>query len=130
MKTFMPIEKRNTKMKKLHQAEPLPSNFLERITIIITKNLHDEKFGVDQLQKELLISYPHMYRKIKGLTGCTPSLYIRQLRLERAAYFLQQSDMQIRQIAFKVGFNTPNYFTSCFLEYFGCTPSTYRKNNS
>jgi len=123
---LVPIENNRFRMQEFQQNEHLPPTFLEKVTAIIEEQLHDEEFGVERLQKDLTISYPHMYRKIKEITGLSPSLYIRQLRLKRATYLLQKSELQIGEIAYRVGFNTPNYFTNCFVELYGCTPSAFR----
>jgi len=113
-------------MQKSKQYEYIRPDFLDKVKTIIEEQLHDERFGVERLQKDLTISYPHMYRKIKDITGLSPSLYIRQHRLNRAAYLLQNSEFQIGEIAYKVGFNTPSYFTNCFIALYGVTPSVFR----
>jgi len=123
---LVPIENNRFKMQQFQHNEQLPPTFLEKVNAIIKEQLHEETFGVERLQKDLLISYPHMYRKIKELTGLSPSLFIRQLRLKRAASLLQKSELHIGEIAYRVGFNTPNYFTTCFVEFYNCTPSAFR----
>jgi len=110
--------------------DDLPPKFMKRVDTIISINLKDENFGVEALSKELSISYSSMNRKIKTKTGKPPFFYIREKRLERANYLLTATDLNIGEIALRVGFNTANYFSKCFHEYYKCTPMSYRKNNS
>jgi len=106
----------------------LPSNFLDRLDTIITKNLHKENFSIEILCKELTVSYTHTYRKIRTATGLSPSMYICKMRLKQACQLLEITDLNIRKIAFRVGFNTQAYFSKCFTDWCGCPPLRYRRS--
>ncbi|WP_081445126.1 helix-turn-helix domain-containing protein [Sphingobacterium spiritivorum] len=66
-------------------------------------------------------------KKVKALTGLTIGDFIKILRLNRAAALLQETDLPVSQIAYKVGFNDPKYFSKEFKKYFGKNPTDYSK---
>ena len=104
----------------------LPPTFLARLDSIIADNLHDEDFSIEMLCRALSISYTHTYRKIRQETGLSPSMYICKKRLEVACHLLQNTDLNMGQIAYKVGFNTQAYFSKCFSDRYNCPPKRYR----
>ena len=81
---------------------------------------------VEELSKHLGMSRVHLYKKILALTGKTPVEFIRILRLKRAAQYLRDSQLNVSEIAYKLGFNNPKYFTKYFKEEFGISPSEYQ----
>jgi len=105
----------------------IPPKFSVRLDTIIQNHLQNENFSVEMLSKELRISYTHTYRKIREVTGLSPSQYIRKKRLEKACEYLAETDLNIGEISFHVGFNTQAYFTKCFSKKYGCAPRQYRK---
>ena len=88
--------------------------------------MDDEAFTVSNLSKLMFMSHTQMYRKVKAITGKTPSNYIRAVRLETAIHLLQNTDLQIQEIAYRVGFSDPNYFTRMFKHDYGRSPGSYR----
>ena len=73
------------------------------------------------------MSRSQLFRKIKALTGQSPSLFIRAIRLERGKELLQTTDMNVTEVAYEVGFSTLAYFPDTFLEAFGVRPSEVRR---
>ena len=63
-----------------------------------------------------------------SLMGITPSEYLRAKRIKYAEYLLHSDEYNISEIAYKVGFNNPRYFSKYFQEAYGVTPSQYKKN--
>lgn len=104
----------------------LPPTFLTRLDTIIANNLHDEDFSIETLCRELSISYTHTYRKIRQETGLSPSMYICKKRLEVACELIEKTDLNMGEIAYKVGFNTQAYFSKCFSDAYNCPPKRYR----
>ncbi|HEX6889627.1 MAG TPA: two-component regulator propeller domain-containing protein [Chryseolinea sp.] len=99
--------------------------FLTKVLDIIEKYIADENFSIDQLSREVGYSNMHFYRKIKSLTGETPSQFLRTIRLKRAAELLKKKSDNVTQIAYSVGFASVSYFNKSFKEQFGVTPGQY-----
>ena len=99
--------------------------FIERVRDIVEAQLGDTHFGVDELAAEVGLSARQLLRRMKETAGLTPNGYIRMLRLERAAQLLAQRAGSVSEIAYKVGFNQPDYFSKLFRQVFGVPPSEY-----
>ena len=91
------------------------------------ESLSDHQFDMDQLSKAAGMSRSQIFRKIKALTGQSPSVFIRHIRLQKAKELLQSTDMGVSEVAYEVGFSTPAYFSDAFLETFGARPSEVRR---
>ncbi len=101
--------------------------FLKKVVRIIEARMSDEQFDMPQLCKALNMSRSNLFRKIKALTGKSVTGLIRSLRLEKAMELLKTTDMNVTEVCFEVGFNSPNYFSRVFQEAFGVAPSAFRK---
>jgi DNA-binding response OmpR family regulator len=104
--------------------------FLERVLSLLEENMGNADFDVDAFSKGIGLSRTHLHRKLTAITGEAPNELIRSIRLKRAAILLQQQHGNISEIAYAVGFNSLNYFTKCFKEYYGLTPSEYIRNSN
>ena len=102
------------------------STFIEKVDTVIAENFYDVEFSIEDLARGVTYSYQHTYRKIKEETGMTPSVYIRRKRLERACFLLAETELNISEIAYRVGFNTLAYFSKCFMLEYGFPPTVYR----
>ncbi len=100
--------------------------FLQKLKALMEKNLDNMEFGMEVICKKMHLSYAQLYRKIKALTGQSPTIFIRKIRLEKALNLLQNTNLNISEIAYKTGFSDPNYFSRVFAEAFGVSPSTIR----
>lgn len=100
----------------------MDGQFLQRLTAILDTHLEEEYFGVDELAREVGLSKSQLLRKLQALKNKSTSQFIREYRLEKAGELLQQQVGTAAEIAYKVGFSSPTYFSSCFREYFGYTP--------
>ena len=107
----------------------LDEALLKKIMEIVEKNLADEHFGVDELAREACLSRRHLYRKLHALTNLTPAEFVQYIRLQRARELLEKKAGSVTEIAFQVGFGNPAYFSTCFRERFGATPSEVRNKN-
>lgn len=94
---------------------------------IKTVELHisDPEFSVEDLSHELGMSRVHLYKKLLALTGKSPLEFIRAIRLQQAAQLLEKSQLTVAEVAYKVGFNNPKYFTKYFKEEYNVLPSAY-----
>jgi AraC-like DNA-binding protein len=80
------------------------------------------------MSKHLGMSRVHLYKRIRQVTGLTPIEFIRIMRLKRAAQLLRESQRNVSEIAYEVGFNNPKYFSKYFKDEFGVLPSVYQEN--
>ena len=69
-----------------------------------------------------------LYRKLITLLDKSPSLFIRNIRLEKAAELLLEETLNISEITDRVGFSSSSYLSKCFQERYGCKPSEYAQN--
>ena len=102
--------------------------FLEQVDIYIRDNMSDPDTSVESMSAHLSISRVQLYKRMVSLTGTTPSEYLRSKRITYAEHLMQTEDLNVSEIAYKVGFNTPRYFSKYFQEAYGVTPSQYMKN--
>ncbi len=103
--------------------------FMNRIIKIVEEHISDMDFEVSDLQKKSELSHTQLYRKIFALTGLSPSKFIRNIRLESATKLMEQNNQNITEIALNVGFGNLSYFTKCFRERYGITPSDYLRQS-
>ena len=108
------------------ETNVLEDGFLQKIREIVEMHLRDAAFDMVQLSREVGMSHSQIFRKIKALTGRSPSVFIRRVRLQHARQLLETTTLSVAQIAYDTGFNSPNYFSRAFLEEFGKTPSELR----
>ena len=100
--------------------------FLKRAISKVEENLSLFDYNVESLANDLCMSRITFYRRLQEQTGQTPSDFIRDIRLKKAAsLIIQYQDATISDIARKVGFATPKYFSRCFKEKFGVSPKDY-----
>jgi AraC-like DNA-binding protein len=92
---------------------------------IVEKNISDPLFGVEKMAEEMGMSRANLHRKLKAITGFSPSDFIRGVRLKRAADLLRNQTDSVAQIGFTVGFEDQSYFSKSFKKQFGVSPSEY-----
>ena len=115
------------------QAEDVESpdeNFLKEMMAIVSAHIDDSEFTAAALHAESHWSEKQIYRKIKQLTGKTVSEFIRDVRMDKAAAYLAQGKLNVKEVMFKVGYTTQSYFTKCFKERFGILPSEYTQRGT
>ena len=105
----------------------LKKTFLQNVQFEIEKNISDENFGILELCQAIGISRSQLHNKIKAQTGLSTSIFIRSLRLKKANALINNSDLNISEIAYEVGFKDPSYFSRLYSEEYGFPPSVKRK---
>lgn len=100
--------------------------FIEKIHKVMMEHLRDTEFSVDNFAKEINMGRTLFYKKIKGITNYSPNEYFRIIRLKKATELLINSEMNVAEIAYEVGFNDPDYFSKSFKKQFGVTPTQFR----
>ena len=109
------------------EATSLEDQFLQRLRDIMTENLADETFSVEDLAAEMAMSRTQLHRKLKALTDQAASEYMRNFRLEIAYQLLEKNAGSIGEIAFQVGFASASYFSKSFAARYGKSPKEVRK---
>lgn len=106
----------------------IDEDFLGKVIDLLERNLDNADFDIESFSKNIGVSSSQLYRKIKSITGHSPNEFIRIYRLKKAAVLIKDSNLNISEIAYKVGFNDALYFSKCFKKQFGTAPSMYFVN--
>lgn len=101
----------------------LDEQFLNRVMMVIDEHLAEENFSIEEFGKDVGMSRSQIHRKLKALTGKSTSVYLRTVRLAKAKEMIEQKKGTISEISYWVGFASPAYFSRCFKDEFGYTPS-------
>lgn len=109
------------------EIQSADDKLLERLVKCINDNLDNPDLTSEYLASEVGLSRVHLYRKLKELTNQSATNYIRNIRLTKAAELLRQKKCSISEVAYLVGYRTPNHFSTAFKELYGVSPSEYVK---
>jgi signal transduction histidine kinase/DNA-binding response OmpR family regulator len=111
------------------QEPSLDERFLMKVRASVEKNMGNEDFTVEDLASDVNLSRAQLHRKLVALTGNSASRYIRNFRLEHAMDLLRKNVGSVSEVAYRVGYSSPAYFTKCFTEDYGMAPSQVLKSN-
>ncbi|HWB94981.1 MAG TPA: ATP-binding protein, partial [Puia sp.] len=100
-------------------------DFLERCIGIVDRHMDNPEFCVQLFCQEIGMSHPALYKKIKAISGLTVNVFIRFLRLRKAAELLIDTSKTVVEVTYTTGFNDLKYFREQFSKLFGMTPSEY-----
>jgi AraC-like DNA-binding protein len=109
------------------RISPEYKEFLDKCIQIVEKHLDDENFSVKTLLSEMGMSHSNLFRKVKSVSGQSVNVFIRFIRLRKAAELFINSGYNINETAFMVGINDTKYFREQFNKLFGMNPSEYIK---
>ena len=113
--------------KKVEKKKDVANDpFIRRFQAVVDERLTDSDLSVEDIASELALSRVQLYRKVKAVTGCTPVDLLRKSRLTKARQLLVESDLTVSEIAYRVGFTSPSYFTKCFKDEYGTVPGEAR----
>jgi signal transduction histidine kinase/CheY-like chemotaxis protein/AraC-like DNA-binding protein len=115
---------------KEYENDSMDGIFLRKAIEVVEENLANFDFTHEHLIDAMKTSKSTLYRKIKSLTGLSPSEFVRNIRLKHACLMIKSETGNISDIAYSVGFNDPKYFSTCFKTEFGITPREFLKENS
>ncbi len=125
---------RKKRTDKTISLEPTPiaitsmdEQLIERAIHYVEKNIDDPELSVEGLSQELGMSRANLYKKLQQIADKTPTEFIRLIRLRRGAQLLRESQKNVSEIAYLVGFSSPKYFSKYFREEFGMLPSAYQQ---
>lgn len=100
---------------------------INRIINIILDNITDSNFGVERLSEITNMSRSSLHRKIKALSGTSPTDFIRLIRLKKASELIADGHYRTGEVCYIVGINSPSYFIKLFQKQFGMTPKEFEK---
>jgi Signal transduction histidine kinase len=99
--------------------------FLQKLINCIHDNLNDSDLNIDKLAEKMFVSRATLYRKVNNISELSPNDFILLIRLKKAAELIKTQKYQINEVAYLVGFNSPNYFSKCFFKQFGVSPKDF-----
>jgi AraC-like DNA-binding protein len=108
---------------------PVDEKFIRKATETVEKHIADKSFNMDYFGKKLGMSRFQLFRKLKSLTNLTPSNFITIIRLEQAKQLIKESHASMSEIAYDVGFSSPAYFSRCFRDKYGISPTEFAEQS-
>ena len=106
----------------------LDEQLVTKAISIVEQHIGEIDFSVETLSSAVGLTRGHLYKKLISITGKTPSEFIKIIRLKRAKQLLEESQMQVSEIAYAVGFNSPKIFARNFRMEFDLSPSEYMRS--
>ena len=107
-------------------VEPADERFIAQVRAALEAGLGDETYSVERLAADVAQSRGNLHRRLRELTGETPSALIRRIRLERAAELLSACAGSVSEVAYSVGFKSVAHFSNAFHDQFGARPSAWK----
>lgn len=117
------LENVMAELERTKASQSQDEQFTKRLKEQIEQHLNNSELSVEMLSERLGVSRTQLFRKTKQLMGISPVDLIRRARLRKAQQMLRNTDTNIQQVAYEVGFTSPSYFTKCYKEFFGINPS-------
>ncbi len=105
---------------------PNDRKFMDKLVELMEKNMDNGDLVVDDFVRELAVSRSVFFKKLKTLTGLAPIEFIKEMRINRAVQLIETGEYSMTQISYMVGINDPRYFSKCFKQKMGMTPTEYR----
>lgn len=121
---FSGAQKQEDKVEKI-EVKGNDDKLMERVMDTINKHITEPEFNVEVLAQNVGVSRVQLHRKMKEMTGITPSDFIRSQRLEQAARLLREHKVNVTQVAYAVGFTNQAHFSTIFKKQFGLSPTEY-----
>lgn len=107
---------------------PHDRKFMDKLMELMEKNMDNGNLVVDDFVQEMAVSRSVFFKKLKMLTGLAPIEFIKEMRVKRAAKLIETGEYNMTQISYQVGINDPRYFSKCFKQKFGMTPTEYKES--
>ena len=114
---------RNRELKSRNQTHV---DLVNRARLRIRESL-ETPLTIQQVAQELGVSYSNFRKLFKEHTGLSPAIYQQDLRLQRAKELLSSTDLSIKEIAYRLDFESPDYFSAKFKLKTGLKPTEFRQ---
>ncbi|MAV28249.1 MAG: hypothetical protein CMF43_00375 [Legionellales bacterium] len=99
----------------------------KKALLIVEENISNESFNISTFCSELGVSRTLLFLKVKSWSNFTPNELIKHYRMRRALQLLEKGKMIVSEVSYHVGYKNPKYFSKCFSQKFGLTPSQFQK---
>lgn len=110
-------------------TNPVDEAFMSKAVTTVEQQLEDPLFDVESFADQLFMSRMTLYRKLKAITGDTPSNFIRSIRMNKAAALLATKQYNVSETANRVGLPDLSSFSTAFKRHFKVSPSQYATRN-
>ena len=107
---------------------PNDRKFMDKVMETIEKHLDNGDLTVEDIAGEVNMSRSVFFKKLKTLTGLSPVEFLKEIRMKRAAQLIETEEYNMAQIAYMVGLNDSHYFSKCFKQQYGMTPTEYKES--
>ena len=128
LKNDIYIQSRIAAFKKSFYMEQQDLQFMERAKDTVTRNLTNSEFDIDLFAEQMGMSHSALFKRIKQLTGASPSDYIKEIKLSHALELLKSTSLSVGDVAWRSGFSDAGYFGKCFRKKYGMSPREYQRN--
>ena len=104
--------------------------FMKKMVDYINSHIDNADLSPDELANGLKVSRWNLTCKVKSLVGMPPIEFIKDIRLNRAAELIREGELSMTQITYMIGMTDSRYFSRCFKQKFGMTPTEYKNKNN
>ena len=104
--------------------------FMKEVMSWLADHIENSDLTIDQLASHLGLGRTTMYNKLKSLTGKSPVELIKEYRITKSRMLLGTGQFSVSEVAYKVGFSDPGYFSRCFREQYHMSPAEYLKTHN
>lgn len=127
LKNDLYVQNRIAEFKRKFTLEQEDAQFVEKVNNIIDAKMAGSDFAIENIARELGMSRSAFFKKIKTMTGDSPSEYVKNRKLAKAVEMLRNTDSSISDVAYACGFSDVGYFGKCFRKKYGMSPRSYKK---
>lgn len=103
--------------------------FIKKVCSVLDENLSESDISIEKVSQVVGLSRIHMYRKIKEITGYSPSEFFKNYKVKKSLPLLAAKNLTISEIAYRCGFTSPSYYSKCFKEVLNISPTEYQANH-
>ncbi len=100
--------------------------FIKKVCAVLDEYLSESELSIEKVSKEIGLSRIQLYRKIKEITGYSPSEFFKSYKVRKSLPLLAAKNLTISEIAYRCGFTSPSYYSKCFKEVLSISPTEYQ----
>lgn len=123
VQTASEAEAQKTSEAQTETASGYDNPFVQNAVRVVTENMQNPDFGKDQFASDMNVSRSLLYKKLKALTGQSPTDFIRTMRMGHALRLLQEGRHSVTEISELCGYSSAGYFSTVFKSFYGKSPT-------